>query len=129
MCSSDLANIYSFLKTIDFWVNSFPTSGGSDIECALVGKPTIELLANRNLNLHGAEFLRSRECDVTSFDEFVALGTRFITDADYRDDLGAFLKQKITREFDKNDIIRDKIYQSFVNDFNAALKGDRKSGG
>ncbi len=114
-------NIYRFLKAIDFWVNSFPTSGGSDIECAMIGKPTIELLANRNLNLHGAEFLRSHECDVFSMDEFVALGTRFITDPDYRDDLGAFLQQKISREFDKNRIAKDRIYDFFVDEYNKRL--------
>ncbi len=110
-------NIYSLLKLTDFWVNSFPTSGGSDIEIALLGKPTIEFLANRNLNLHGCEFLRSRECEVLSLDEFVELGDRFIKDKDYRDDLGAFLKKKIIREFDKSDIIHNKIYGTFVNKF------------
>lgn len=114
-------NIYRFLKTVDFWVNSFPTSGSSDIECALVGKPTIELIANRNLNLHSAEFLRSRECDVVSLDEFVALGSRFITDEAYRDDLGAFLKTKISREFDKDRLVTDKIYGAFLRAFDEKL--------
>jgi hypothetical protein len=114
-------NIYRFLKTVDFWVNSFPTAGGSDIECALVGKPTIEIIANRNLNLHGVEFLRSRECDVVSLEEFVELGSRFITDAPYRDDLGKFLKTKISREFDKQRIVADKIYGSFLRAFEAQL--------
>ncbi len=114
-------NIYRFLKAVDFWINSFPTSGGSDIECAMVGKPTIEFLANRNLNLHGAEFLRSRECDVVSLDEFVELGARFITDPAYRDDLGEFLKAKISREFDKERIVADKIYGTFLRAFDEKL--------
>ena len=115
-------NIFRLLKTVDFWINSFPTSGGSDIESAIVGKPTIELLANRNLNLHGAEFLRSRECDTISLEEFVSLGTRFITDQEYRYDLGLYLKQKIKREFDKETIISEKIYKTFVNAYNKKLK-------
>lgn len=116
-----IKNIYSLLKSIDFWVNSFPTSGGSDIEAALVNKPTIELMANRNLDLHGAEFLRSRECDAFSIDEFLQLADRFITDPGYRDDLGAFLKTKISREFDKKDIIKTKIYDFFLQKFNEML--------
>ena len=37
-------NIYrSFEKTLDFWVNSFPTSGGSNIEMAKMGKPSIDI--------------------------------------------------------------------------------------
>jgi len=115
-------NIYRLLKTVDFWINSFPTSGGSDIESAIVGKPTIELLANRNLNLHGAEFLRSRECDTISLEEFVSLGTRFITDQEYRHDLGLYLKQKIKREFDKEKIISEKVYNTFINAYNKKLK-------
>ena len=114
-------NIYRLLKTVDFWINSFPTSGGSDIESAIVGKPTIELLANRNLNLHGAEFLRSRECDVISIEEFVSLGTRFITDQEYRNDLGLYLKKKIKREFDKETIVSEKIYNAFVDFYNKKL--------
>lgn len=117
----EVKNIYRLLKAIDFWVNSFPTSGGSDIECALVGKPTIEFLFNRNLTLHGAEFLRSRECDVVSIDEFVDLGSRFISDPDYREDLGAFLRQKITREFHKESIVSGKIYGSFLRVFRDRL--------
>ena len=118
----EVKNIYRLLKSVDFWVNSFPTSGGSDIECALVEKPSIEFLHNRNLTLHGAEFLRSRECDVVSLEEFVALGSRFITDPAYRDNLGAFLREKITREFNKDEINRKKIYGSFLTAFDAKLK-------
>ncbi len=117
-----IKNIYRLINMIDFWVNSFPTSGGSDIECALVGKPTIEILFNRNLNLHGAEFLRSRECDVISLDEFVELGTRLITDPYYREDLGNFLKGKIGREFDKGRIVKERIYDVFVDEFRRRLE-------
>lgn len=115
-------NIYSLLKCIDFWVNSFPVSGGSDIESAMLGKPSIEFIANRNLNLHGCEFMRTRECDVTSLDEFIELGSRLISDKDYRDDLGNFLKIKIDREFDKNRILKEKLYGAFLSEFERRLK-------
>jgi len=109
-----ISNIYCVLKSIHFWINSFPTSGGSDIEAALVGIPSIELIANRNLNLHGAEFLRSHECDVISRDEFINLAERFIFDNTYRKELGEYLKHKISREFNKKRIIEDKIYGFFA---------------
>jgi len=122
----EVKNIYRLLKAVDFWVNSFPTSGGSDIEAALVNKPTIEFIANRNLNLHGAEFLRSRECDVFSMEEFIQLAERFITDPQYREDLGRFLNNKITREFDKHSIIKSKIYDVFLQTFDALLTPSAK---
>jgi hypothetical protein len=103
--------IYRFLKSIDFWVNSFPTSGGTDIECARIGKPSIELTANRNLNLHPREFLCSHECTVTNLHDFMALGRRFITEPDYRESLGAHLQRRITREFDKTELVGRRIYE------------------
>jgi hypothetical protein len=103
--------IYRFLKSIDFWVNSFPTSGGTDIECARIGKPSIELTANRNLNLHPREFLCSHECTVTNLHDFMALGRRFITEPSYRESLGAHLQQRVAREFDKSHLAGRRIYE------------------
>jgi len=117
-----IKNIYKLLKSTDFWINSFPTTGGSDIECALVGKPTIEIVANRNLDLHPVEFLQASECNVISMDEFVTLGERFITDPEYRDNLGQFLKQKINREFDKKRLVKERIYDFFVHEYAKRLE-------
>ena len=119
-----IKNIYRLLKSLDFWINSFPTSGGSDIECAMVGIPTIELVSNRNLNLHPAEFLRAPECDVTCLDEFVRLGDRFITDRGYRHELGAYLHAKISREFNKNRLLADRIYRPFIQEFHRQLANE-----
>lgn len=113
----EVKNIYRLLKSIDFWVNSYPTSGGSDIEAARVGKPTIEFIFNRNLTLHSPEFLRSRECEVTSIEEFIALGEKFITQHSYRQNLGLYLQSKVRREFDKNVLVAEKIYKSLVQEF------------
>jgi hypothetical protein len=103
--------IYRFLKSIDFWVNSFPTSGGTDIECARIGKPSIELTANRNLNLHPREFLCSHECTVTNLHDFMALGRRFITEPSYRESLGTHLQRRVAREFDKSHLAGRRIYE------------------
>lgn len=114
-------NIYGLLKSIDFWINSFPTSGGSDIEAALVGVPSIEIINNRNLNLHGVEFLLSRECIVVNNYEFKKLANKLINNKSYRNDLGNFLKFKIQREFDKSRIIREDILDFFKDKFNSML--------
>jgi|GEM_PF-3444676 hypothetical protein len=116
-------NIYRLLKTIDFWVNSFPTSGGSDIEAALVGKPTIELTANRNLNLHPSEFLCSPECTVTSLDEFIQLGGRFIEDSDYRAEVGEHLRRRTAREFDQAALTGRRIYAFLVEEYGRLAGG------
>lgn len=110
-------NIYRLLKRLDFFINSFPTSGGSDLEMALLGKPTIEFTWNRNLTLHPVEFLRSRESVVTSKDDFLKLGTRFIRDPEYRHDLGKHLKEMISREFDQKRILPEKIYDAFLEEY------------
>ena len=117
-------NIYRFLKSLDFWVNSFPTTGGSDLEAALVGKPSIDLAANRNLNLHPVEFLCTPECTVTSLDDFVRLGSRLITEADYREDLGQYVQFKVRREFDKHRLVKERLYGTFLEAFRGRLEND-----
>ena len=107
-------NIYRLLKTLDFWVNSFPTSGGTDIEAAAVGKPTIEFVAHRRLNLHPTELLRNSECMVTNLEEFLELGGRFIEDKRYRIELGELLKQVVRREFSKQRIVERKICMPLI---------------
>ena len=114
-------NFYRLLKSIDFYVNSFPISGGSDIEAAAVGIPTIELLANRNFNLHEPEFLQSSECVTNSLDEFIRLGERFITDRVYRCELGRYLQGKVCRELDKQRILKERLYGAFTQEFNRRL--------
>ena len=107
-------NIYSLLKSIDFWVNSFPTTGGTNIEIAKLGKPSIEIAMNRNLDLHPAEFYCFNECTAINLDEFVNIGKRFIEDKKYRNDLGKYLKKQVEREFDKDRLVYDRIYKEFV---------------
>lgn len=114
-------NIYRILKSLDFWVNSFPTTGGSDIEIAQIGKPSIELAVNRNLDLHPAEFLCSSECTVVSLDEFIELGNRLIEDPEYRSSLGEHLKARVLREFDKDRLIFERLYKTFVQEYQRRL--------
>lgn len=114
-------NIYRILKSLDFWVNSFPTTGGSDIEIAQIGKPSIELAVNRNLDLHPAEFLCSNECTAVSLDEFIELGNRLIEDPEYRNSLGEHLKARVLREFDKERLISERLYKTFVREYQRRL--------
>lgn len=105
----EVKNIYRFLKMIDFWINSFPTSGGSDLEAAAVGKPSIEWVHNRNLTLHPVEFLNSNECNVFNLNEFINLGNKLIRDKKYRNDLGKILKKRVLLDFNHEKIIKEKI--------------------
>jgi len=118
-----IQNLYRLLKTIDFFVNSCPISGGSDIEAAAVGVPTIEFLTNRNLTLHECEFLQSLECQVNSLEDFIRLGNRFIIDAEYRTDLGRYLQAKVRRELDKRRILHGRLYAAFIQEFQRQLEG------
>ena len=72
---------------------------------AKIGKPSIDISINRNLDLHPAEFLSSNECTVISLAEFVDLGSRFIDDEEYRNNLGQYLKSKVSREFNKERLV------------------------
>jgi hypothetical protein len=103
-------NIYGILKSCSFWINSFPTSGGSDIEAALVGVPSIEFVANRDLTLHGVEFLNSRECIVTDYGQFAKLFDLLCKDRAYREKLGQHLKSNVSREFNRKQILNSGIY-------------------
>ena len=107
-------NIYRILKCLDFWVNSFPTTGGSDIEMARIGKPTIDIAINRNLDLHPSEFLRFNDCIVISLNEFIALGSRYIEDGVYRKNIGEDLKNQISRQFNKENLVFEGIYKELI---------------
>ena len=121
----EVKNIYSLLKNIDFFINSFPTSGGSDIEAAYVGKPTIEFIHNRNLTLHPTEFLSSRECIVTNKLEFKKLANKFINDDLYRKSLGKYLKRRVIREYDKTEIIKERILDAFKEKYEQKLSNKK----
>lgn len=119
-------HIYKLLKCIDFYINSYPVSGATNTEAAMVGKPSVDLFANRDLSGHGTEIQRSHECQAVSLDEFVQLASRFVGDPDYRDDLGAYLKEKIGRDLDKTRIAKEKIYDTFVDEFRHRLENGQR---
>lgn len=119
-------NIYRILKSIDFWINSFPTSGGTNLEMAKIGKPSIDIAINRNLDLHPAEFLCVKETTVISLEEFVELGKLLITNKDYRNDLGKYLKTVVEREFDKERLVSERIYKELVMLYQKRIKKDSK---
>ena len=121
--------IYRLLKAIDFYINSYPVSGASNTEAAICGKPSIDLFANRDLAGHSCELLRSFECEVISLDEFVELGTRFISDPEYRKDLGGYLREKMIRELGKQRVAKKKIYDMFISEFQRRLTGREKMQG
>ena len=81
---------------------------------AKIGKPSIDIAINRNLDLHPAEFLSSNECTVISLAEFVDLGSRFIEDEEYRNNLGQYLKAKVSREFNKERLVNNRIYKELI---------------
>ena len=119
-------NIYRVLKKLDFWVNSFPTSGGSNIEMAILGKPTIDIAINRNLDLHPAEFLRFNECIVISLEEFISLGSNLIEKKDYRNNIGAALKSQISREFNKEKLVYERIYKELLKEYIRRAEGKKR---
>ena len=87
--------MYKVLKSIDFWVNSFPTTGGTNVE--FKAWQTINRNSfNRNL-VTPAEFYCFNECTAINLDEFVNIGERFIEDKKYRNDLGKYLKKQVER--------------------------------
>ena len=114
------------MKTIDFWINSFPTSGGTDIEAAYVSKPSIEMIFNRNLTLHPTEFLCSNECIVHNHLELKKLIVKFIKDRSYRRKLGKYLSHKVKREYNKERLISEKVYGSFIDELNEKKNKNNK---
>ena len=118
-------NIYRILKSLTFWVNSFPTTGGSNIEIAKLGKPTIDIAINRNLDWHPGDFL-SNECIVVNLDEFVSLGSKIIKNKEYRDDLGEFLKYTISREFNKDRLVRERVYKELIKAYKRKLNKTKR---
>ena len=113
--------IYDLLRGIDFYVNSYPVSGASNTESALVSRPSIDLCDNRDLNGHGTELLRTRECEAFSISEFLELGERLLGDGAYRRELGKYVQSRVERELSKPRVVADKIYRTFSNEFRRRL--------
>ena len=114
--------IYRVLKEIDFYVNSYPTSGASNTEAALCEKPSIDLVSRRDLAGHGPELLRSLECEVISLEEFVTLGNRLISDPEYRAELGRRLRDRMATDMLKMKLAKERIYDMFVTEFHRLLE-------
>ena len=115
-------HIYKVFKQVDFFINSFPVSGASNTEMAALGKPSIDLFSHQDLSFHGTEFLRSNECLVSSMAEFLKLGERLILDEPYRNELGDWLKSRVRRDLNKAWLSRDRLYETFLDEFQRRLK-------
>jgi hypothetical protein len=102
-------NIYSILKKIDFWINTFPTSGGSTIEAAFCGIPSVELIWNRNLTLHPVEFMCCWETQAIDSRQFVLITNKLIRDTEYRLNLGNYLADRVSNEFGSN-LVKSRLY-------------------
>jgi glycosyltransferase involved in cell wall biosynthesis len=112
--SGVVPHIFTILKTLDFYINSFPVSGASNTEAGLCGLPSIDLYNDRDMTGHGTELLRTLECEASNLQEFVNIGGKFINDPDYRKELGEFIKYKVSRDLAKERIVKDRIYDTFI---------------
>lgn len=122
----EVDNIYNLLNSIDFYINSFPISGSSNVEAAICGKPSIDTIGfSRSSSGHGPEMLKTHECEVLNFDEFIYLGNKLINDHSYRRKLGKYNQEKTKYEYDKYKIM-ERMIDLFKIKFNQKLCKNNK---
>lgn len=107
-------NIYSILKSVDFFINSFPVSGGSSIEAALVGTPTIDLLYDKDHTLHSMFLYKNNELTATNKFEFEEIMNKLIKKQYDTNKLKVF-RNFLKLNYNKERIVKDKIYKTFIN--------------
>ena len=114
-----IKNVYSLFKSIDFYINSYPVSGSSNVEAAMCNKPCINFVSfSRRLSGHGPEMLNVPECEVSSESQFHILGNKLIKNKTFRKKLGddAFLMVRRIQNKSKNsqkliNILKNKLVQ------------------
>ena len=122
----EVKNIYTLLNSIDFYINSFPISGSSNVEAAVCGKPSIDIIGfSRNSSGHGPELLKTHELEVLNFNEFIYLGNKLIKNHSYRKKLGKYNQTKVQYEYDKYRIM-EKVIDLFKIKFNQKFSKSNK---
>ena len=63
-------NIFNILKMIDFYINSFPISGGTSIECGFIKKPSVDFIWDRDLSIHPIQIYSNPSTTVYNDQDF-----------------------------------------------------------
>lgn len=108
-----IKNIYSLFKSINFYINSFPVSGGSTIEATYFGIPSIDIIHSRDLTLHPIFFYKNNFLTATSRRDFLEIASKLISKKIDKKSLVPF-KSFITENLKKERIIKEKLYFSFI---------------
>ena len=105
-----ITEIFSVLKMIDFYINSYPVSGFTNVEAAAVKIPSLDLVStHRELNGHGPEFLNTNINIAFNVTEFILIGNKMIRDKKYRERIGLANQKKVLFDYNKENIMDNKF--------------------
>ena len=108
-----IRNIYSLFKSINFYINSFPVSGGSTIEATYFGIPSIDVIHSRDLTLHPIFFYKNNFLTATSRRDFLEIASKLIVKKIDKRSITPF-QNFIKENLNKERIIKEKLYFSFI---------------
>ena len=106
-------NIFNILKMIDFYINSFPISGGTSIECGFIKKPSVDFIWDRDLSIHPIQIYSNPSTTVYNDQDFELICNKLISSKTYRLKQGSIAYTSL-KHFDDNKQIYRKIVNMFL---------------
>lgn len=115
-----IKNIFSVLKMIDFFINSFPISGGSSIEAGFVKKPSIDFIWDKDLTIHPLQIYSNPKTTVYNDEEFLRVCQKLITSKTFRKSNG-LIAYNTLKGFDNKKEIFYKICKKFLESYDEKI--------
>ncbi len=108
-----LKNIFRMLKMIDFYINSFPISGGSSIEAGFVKKPSVDFIWDKDLTIHPIQIYSNPQTTAYNFEDFLNICQKLIDSKTFRISNGLVAFNTL-KGFDNKKKIFYKICKSYL---------------
>lgn len=107
-------DIFKILKIIDFYINSFPVSGGTSVEAAMVGKPSVDFIWHRDLSIHPVQFPINVNTNVYNEKDFLDICSKLIQSKKFRS-LQGKISNNVVKNFPDNKQTFREICKNFLN--------------
>lgn len=111
-------DIFKILKIIDFYINSFPISGGTSVEAAMIGKPSVDFIWHRDLSIHPVQFPINANTSVYNEQDFIDICSKLIQSKKFRA-LQGKISRNVVKNFPDNEQTFREICKNFLNTHNS----------
>lgn len=109
-----LKNIFRMFKMIDFYINSFPISGGSSIEAGFVKKPSVDFIWDKDLSIHPIQIYSNPQTTAYNLEDFFNICQKLIESKKFRE-FNGLVAFNTLKGFDDKKKVFYKICKSYLN--------------